>query len=417
LDETGVCGIDRPKCEVDAECYVNILVVHEVNYLSKIVYEFQILPEILSILGHKITVIDYDDTWQSERKVERSTLRTRIHRNVNRAYPEASVTVRRPGMIRLPLISRLSGALTAGADTFRFLRRERPDIVLLYGLPTVGAQAIAAARCFRVPIVFRAIDVTHQLVPYAPLVAVTKVLEKFVFNSVDFNIALTPHLRNYIRSYGVPEEHIRLLPSGVDTRLFCPGPRNNPLLAGWNIGVDDPVILFMGTIYKFSGLDRVVREFPRVLVRYPAAKLLIVGKGEDEDRLKALARDNGVAPNVLFTGLLPYNALPDLIRSVDICINPFELNGVTKDILPTKLFQYMACGKPVLATPLPGTLTFLEGEDDGVVYASLDDFNARLVDLLSDRDHQLRLGGKAHLAAQRYDWVEIAKTLATWLRE
>ena len=47
---------------------MKFLIVHEVNYLSKIIYEFQILPEILSIAGHSICIVDYDDTWQKESK-------------------------------------------------------------------------------------------------------------------------------------------------------------------------------------------------------------------------------------------------------------------------------------------------------------------------------------------------------------
>src|SRR5439155_364930 len=170
---------------------MKILVVHEVNYLNKIIYEFQILPEILSILGHEVTVIDYDDSWKTSRNGHTWRLKTDVHERVHRAYSRASVTVRRPGMIRLPMVSRVSGAIT----------------------------------------------------------------------------------------------------SGVDTEMFSPGPRNSPLLQQWGIRPEDEVILFMGTIYKFSGLDRIIRDFPRLLSRHARAKLLVVGCGEDEERLKAIAAE------------------------------------------------------------------------------------------------------------------------------
>jgi glycosyltransferase involved in cell wall biosynthesis len=115
--------------------------------------------------------------------------------------------------------------------------------------------------------------------------------------------------------------------------------------------------------------------------------------------------------------MLNSKALPDLIRSADVCINPFELNGITAKILPTKLFQYMACGKPVVATPLPGTMAFLKGEEHGVVYAPLDGFMKELVPLLEDRERRDILGKRAHLAAQSYDWKAIAQTLVSWLEE
>src|SRR5262249_10548179 len=161
-------------------------------------------------------------------------------------------------------VSRVSGAVAAGLEIIRTIRDCRPDVVLLYGLPSVGVQALIAARHFDVPIVFRSIDVSHELVPNRVLVPVTKILENVIFNRVDFNIALTPHLKSYICSYGVPETRVRLLPSGVDAAMFSPGARNHSMMQRWGIAPDDPVILFMGTIYKFSGLDRVISDFPRV---------------------------------------------------------------------------------------------------------------------------------------------------------
>ena len=396
---------------------MKILVIHEVNYLSKIIYEFQILPELLSILGHEVVIIDYNDSWNSETNGNWFHLRPTLYEGIHRAYPGASVTVRRPGQLRLPVLARISGALTAGVEVVRAMQQNRPDVVLLYGMPTVGVQALLAARSFGVPVVFRAIDVSHELAPNALLSSVTRVFEDFVFNGVDFNIALTPHLKSYILSYGVPQRNIRLLPSGVDTAMFSPGLRNDALMRSWGIDPGDPVILFMGTIYKFSGLDRVILDFSKVLSSYPSARLLVVGTGEDEQRLRAMAQSMGLSGNVIFTGMQPYSILPDVIRSSDLCINPFELNGVTENILPTKLFQYMTCAKPVLATSLPGTRTFLEGEGEGVVYATLDDFNEQLTALLSNPARRQELGRNGLRVAQNYDWRSIAQTMASWLAE
>jgi glycosyltransferase involved in cell wall biosynthesis len=113
----------------------------------------------------------------------------------------------------------------------------------------------------------------------------------------------------------------------------------------------------------------------------------------------------------------PYSALPDFIRSSDICINPFELNSITEKILPTKLFQYLGCGKPVVATRLPGTVPFLSGEEDGVLYTNLEDTVPMLAKLLSNPVACSELGTRGVTAARRYDWTEIAKQMASWLQE
>jgi glycosyltransferase involved in cell wall biosynthesis len=171
----------------------------------------------------------------------------------------------------------------------------------------------------------------------------------------------------------------------------------------------------MGTIYRFSGLDTVIRGLPGVVSRHPGVRLLIVGDGEDAGRLEALAAAEGVSSHVVFAGRQPYGRLPDIIRASDICINPFELNAVTRDILPTKLFQYLACGKPLVATRLPGMLPFLEGEAHGVVYAPLEGFAETLSDLLANPARRLVLGDAARRAMEAgYDWKRIASELASW---
>ena len=381
---------------------MKILVVHEVNYLSKTIYEFQILPEILSLLGHSVTVVDYNDSWRTERNGSGVVSPRQVYPAIHRAYDRARISLYRPAMIRLPGLSRISGAINSGMEVASLLEHSKFDAVLLYGLPTVGIQTLLAARAHGVPVAFRAIDVTHELVPPA-LSLPTKMLESIVFNHADLNIALTPLLRKYIQAYQVPDEKMRLLPSGVDTEMFSPGPKTEN---------EGPIVLFMGTIYRFSGLDRVIRGWQKLLAAHPRARLLIVGAGEDQARL-----ENMKAENVIFTGMQPYSRLPEFIRSSDVCINPFELNPVTEKILPTKLFQYLGCGKPVVATKLPGTMTFLLGEEDGVVYTRTEDTVDTLIQLLSDNDRRIRLSERGVAAARRYDWTEIARQMASWLKE
>jgi glycosyltransferase involved in cell wall biosynthesis len=397
---------------------MKILVIHEVNYLTKIIYEYQILPEILSILGHEITIVDYDETWEKASSKRVIDLDTRVYKDTHRAYPEARVTVRRPGMIRAPIVSRISGAITASFEIARVLNEGHIDAVLLYAVPTMGLQSVLAAHHYRVPIVFRSIDILNKLIPHPVLPSITKLLEHFVYTRVNGVVALTPRLKTHIESYGVPASRVRLLPCGVDTTSFSPGPRNAALLAEWGINEDDIVLLFMGTIYRFSGLDRAIRNLPQLKRKNRNVKLLIVGHGEDERRLKEIAIESGVASDVVFTGLQPYGLLPEFIRSADICINPFELNAITRDILPNKLFQYLACGKPLVATLLPGTQPFLSGASEGVVYTPLEDLGACLTELISDEPRLLSLGdaGRAVTLAS-YDWKRIAEKMIYCIRE
>ncbi len=397
---------------------MKILVVHEVSYLKKVTYEFQILPEALSLLGHEVTVVDFDDTPCSSPRKPIFGLATERYDKVHRAYPDASITLRHPGTIRIPILSRISGSVAATLEIRRVLSETPFDAMLLYGVPTVGIQSVLTARRYDVPVFFRSIDVSHKLVPFRVLSPLTRLIERYVYKSADGVSALTPRLKDYVASHGVPPTRIGVLPAGVDVEMFSGGERKPSPLNEWGIDPHDPVILFMGTIYRFSGLDTVIRDFPRLLSEHPNARLVVVGHGEDQARLSKLAASTGVSRNVIFTGRQPYQLLPDIIRASDICINPFELNDITRDILPTKLFQYLACERPLVATRLPGTDPFLSGEDQGVVYSSLEEFVGELSALLNQPERRALLGQSARRAMlSRYDWKRIAQELINWMRE
>ena len=396
---------------------MKILVVHEVSYLKKIVYEFQILPETLSLLGHEVTVVDFDDTWK-ESPSKTLDLASKRVKGVSRVYQEGALALHHPGIIRLPILSRISGALTSAVEVLRTLRQSNFDIVLLYAVPTVGLQTLLAAWFYRVPLVFRSIDISHQLVPSRFLSFPTRVAERIVYRRADAVSVLTPRLKSYVASYGVSESRIQVQPAGVDIRVFSPGESNDTLMARWGVRPENRVLLFMGTIYRFSGLDSVIRNLPELLRKHSDVRVLIVGGGDDELRLRRLTEDQGVTDQVVFTGVLDYDLLPDIIRSSTVCLNPFELNDVTRDILPTKLFQYLACGKPLVATRLPGTVPFLSGEDHGVLYAELPDFMRRVASLLESPERCEQLGQNARRTMEAsYDWHRIAESVESWMHD
>jgi glycosyltransferase involved in cell wall biosynthesis len=319
-------------------------------------------------------------------------------------------------MVRLPLLSRITASWNIGWEVFDLLGSGKFDAVLLYGGPTVGLQTLAAARQRRIPLFFRSIDVLNVLAPHPLLKAATRLIEGMLYRGARGILTVTPHLKKYVETYGVSPSKVEVLPSGVDAEMFSKGPRNTALMEQWGIGPHDRTALFMGTIYRFSGLDRVIAGWREVTAVSPNSKLLIVGPGEDEERLRSMAASAGLSHEVIFTGVQPYSLLPDIIRSVDVCINPFELNAVTQDILPTKLFQYQACGKPIVATPLPGTLPFLTGEMDGILYASLDLFNSALGKLLADPERCRARGERGErVARENYDWKQIVRRMVAYM--
>ncbi len=372
---------------------MNILFVHEIDWLNKVVFELHSLSEALSLLSHRVYAIDYENTWNKRGFFKLGSLKTEEVDGVSRAFPGASVCLRRPGFIRIPGLSRLSAGLTHYLEIQRTIKEENIDVILLYSVPTNGLQTIHLAKKFNIPVVFRSIDILHQLVPYPAVRPITKFLEKRVYSKVDKILTITPKLSNYVTSLGATESKVKLLPLPVDTSIFHPSVDCTEVRQRWDVNEQDWVVLFIGTLFEFSGLDGFIRRFPEVLQHVPEAKLLIVGDGQQRPELERIIAELGLQNRVIITGFQPYETMPQYINVAAICITPFLVTNATRDIFPSKIVQYLACGKVVLATPLPGTLAVIHGRQQGVVYTDGADETAReVVSLLRSAEHRQQLG-------------------------
>jgi len=198
-------------------------------------------------------------------------------------------------------------------------------------------------------------------------------MEKVVYRRVDELTAVTPKLTQYAIKLGARHYRATFLPTGSDAEMFFPQKKDPHLLKKYGLGRADQVILFAGTFYNFSGLDQLLRYFAKVRRRHPRLKFLLIGRGEQEKLLRQIVEKHHLDQSVILTGFINYQDLPRYINLADICINPFQRNKITDIIFPSKIYQYRACGKPVIATPLKGTLEIFPDNagKNGVYYFSL----------------------------------------------
>jgi glycosyltransferase involved in cell wall biosynthesis len=325
--------------------------------------------EALSLLGHKVYAIDYRNKWKKNNLFDFGTLNTTEYPEVSRAIQGSSVCLRSPGFIKIPGISRLSASITQLSEIKKTIKEKNIDVIMLYSVPTNGLQVISLAKKSGIPIVFRSIDILHRLVKYPLLRFPTKLLEKQVYSRVDEILAITPNHSKYVIGLGAPEEKVKLLLLPIDTQIFHPMADVSELYTKWEIKRDDPIIVFIGTLFEFSGLDGFIREFPEITRQVPEAKLLIVGDGPQRSKLKQIIAQLNLEKQVIMTGLQPYQTMPYYINMATVCINPFLDTKATRDIFPGKIIQYLACGKATVATPLLGITSLLTQGSKEISYA------------------------------------------------
>jgi glycosyltransferase involved in cell wall biosynthesis len=342
---------------------MNLLFIHETEYIEKMIFEYQIIPEILATQGHRVIVIDFPHYQLNNKKNSPLSQRTETLENISRAKKAGTVTLIRPAFLRISLLDRFTAFFSYFGLIDSVIKKYNIDVVVLLAAPTNGIQALWATRKHKVPVHFRLLDVLHRLVPIPSLRWLAYLIERLIYPRVDQLSAITPRLRDYAVAMGANPQTSSYLPSGADTDLFFYQEKDPGLMNKYNISPADQVLLFAGTIYHFSGLDRVIANLPNALKKNPKLKLLIVGAGEQESQLKSLVQELGLERAVIFTGFISYPELPRYVNLADICINPFEINKITNIIFPGKIYQYLACEKPVIATKLQGMLDVFPIDD------------------------------------------------------
>ncbi|MBD2099534.1 glycosyltransferase [Leptolyngbya sp. FACHB-261] len=146
-------------------------------------------------------------------------------------------------------------------------------------------------------------------------------------------------------------DRVQLLPCVVDTHRFTPGPKSSALVERYGLSGAKVLMtvarLWSGDIYK--GVDVTIRALPTIAQAFPDIKYLVIGRGDDQPRLAQLARDLGVADQVVFAGFVPTEDLPEHYRVADAYVMPSQEGfGIV-------YLEALACGLPVLSGDADGS--------------------------------------------------------------
>jgi glycosyltransferase involved in cell wall biosynthesis len=364
-------------------------VVQETDWLESLPLQSHNLFEFLSHRGHEVRVIDYEAKWKPVDFT--ASLRGKDMPNASRTDSRSSITLIRPGMVKLPGLSRVSAAALQFKEIFRQTIKWC-DIVVMYSVPTNGIQTILSAKLANKPILFHSFDILHRMTGNGFLVAPTWTLERFVYRHVDKLVVISSALEKYVLEIGVPPGNVELLPPGVNMDRFN---RDSPPEFREKIGLsqDDKVVLFSGWLYDFCGLDMILKSWSDLSEAVPGLKLVICGDGPLLEPLRRFRDENYLTDDVVMLGRRPFDQMPSIIATADLCINPYLPEVRSNFAFPSKIPEYMAMGKPVLATDLAGTRSLLP-PDSGVRLVDPKDFVSTMKDLLVN-DRELECLGQA----------------------
>lgn len=216
--------------------------------------------------------------------------------------------------------------------------------------------------------------------------------------------------REYIASLGLERKRVNVIPNGVSPLDFSSSPL--PSREG-----RVPVLLYIGTLADWQGLDVVIKALPKILEQRPV-QLRVVGRGRSRQR-KLLAkqiRKLGVEEAVSIQPAVPHHEVPAVIAQSDICLAPLGLNdrNVTQGACPIKVLEYMASSRPLIASNMPIVRELVREDIDGLLFSpnDPDDLARQVLTLLNDDELSKRLADSAtERALTKFTWHESQKKL------
>lgn len=221
-------------------------------------------------------------------------------------------------------------------------------------------------------------------------------IERLVVSSLDYARQSSLH-GWYVRH----PDRILELPFGVDTDFFSPGPSTR---SRFSVPENAPTILFVGGLdsaHLFKGVHELLSAFALL---GPQVQLLIVGDGDRRDAFETQARALGIAGRVHFLGRVDRETLRDAYRSADVFAFPSTSNA---EAFGLAALEAQACGKPVVASALPGLRTVVQTEETGVLVPpkNIELLASALGRVLGDAVWRDALGGRARVRAQnQFSW-------------
>ncbi len=349
-------------------------------------------------------MIDFEIRW-ADHVAEGRIAPCRVFEGVHKVVPDGGVTVIRPAFVRFPGLDYLTSMATHWMEIRRELREFRPDV--LVGLGILNASlGIRAARRAGIPFVYYLIDELHRLVPQRLFRGLSKVIEQSNLRHASLVLAINEALREYTVAMGADPQRTKVITAGIDLARFADASGRLEVRRQHGIAEGDLVLFFMGWLYPFSGLQEVAETVSGTESARAVVRLLVVGKGELSEELARISREPTAAGRILLDGWRPYEEMPRLLSAADVCLLPAQRNAIMRNIVPIKIYEYMAAGKPVITTRLPGLVKeFSEGH--GVVYVGEpSEAVAKALDLLA-AGALPEMGRKAREFVSNRDWADI----------
>ena len=346
----------------------------------------------LAELGNEVTVITPNLDWNGEQ----------YNPNINSKIKV--VRTETPSKSRIKVAARRCQA-NMKKQAMELGKHQKFDFVfsIFHPFHLVPKAAGEAAKEFQIPSIVKIDDAKYE--KSTGIKSIQRKVEKII-NSKTLRTANKVLVSNndtakvIINEYGVTPERISIVPNGVDLSLFNGAEKKNP-----------KKVVFAGAMYYHRGLDVLIEAIPKIIKKIPDAKFILLGSGNELEKLKGIVLEKNLERSVEFKGWIERENIPQNISDASIGIGPLRLTDVTSRALPIKVLEYMAVSLPIIAQK--GTLpdNVLVNGKNGYFVDGSEDLAEKISSLLNEPDKINQMGNKSCLMVQNFSWDHIIKNI------
>jgi glycosyltransferase involved in cell wall biosynthesis len=298
----------------------------------------------------------------------------------------------------------------AGRRLGALLRSEKFDVIYERHAFFLCVTALLAKR-FRVPLVVEVNELAgDERIRAQPwLLPLARWADRITFQRARVIVVVSPHLQRRIEAMGIRPENILVLPNAVDEKALKMAADPAPIRA--RLGTESAIVIgFAGWFVPWHKLEMLVAEFARLAASQPELRLMLVGDGPLRPDVEAQAAALGIRDQLVLPGAVTHAEMPHYLAAMDICVVPHS-NAYRS---PIKLFEYMACGRAVVAPRTEPISQVLRHGENGSLFEpeNAADLHVQLAALLTRPELRARLGEQARQEVrERHTWKHNASAV------
>ena len=236
---------------------------------------------------------------------------------------------------------------------------------------------------------------------------IEKMVNGKILRSANYVLVANEETKKIVeKEYDVKTENMFIIPNGVDLSLFKKSEYRNQMK-----------IIFTGAMYYHRGLDILLDSIPKIIMKFPDVKFVLIGNGAEMENLKQIVEEQKIENNIEFKGWIDRKNIPKNIQDAILGIGPLRLTEVTKGALPIKVLEYMASSLPIIAKK--GTLSreILKDKENGFLIENSEELSEKIILLLKDEKMVNSMGQKSFEIVQQYSWNNVVKNILKVLQK